>query len=74
MVRLSLKNIIIVVLIIVLLAHCGRVFRICAGMYVWVYDSLEPFRSAPPVGRYVLVVAVLLLIYVTVFKLFHKRK
>ena len=72
--RLSIKNIVIAVLIIVLLAHCGKIFRLCAGLYVWTYDSLEPLRSTPPSGRYVLVVAVFLLIYVTIVKLFQRRK
>ena len=74
MIRLSIKNIVVAILIIVLLAHCGRIFRVCAGLYVWAYDSLEPFRSAPPLGRYVIVVGIFLLVYVTVVKLFYRRK
>ena len=74
MAQLSIKNIIIAIIIIVLLVHCSKILRVCAGLYVWTYDSLEPFRTAPHLERYILVVAVFLLVYVMIVKLFQKRK
>ena len=72
--RFSIKKIFLVIFILFLLAHSGRMLHYLAEVCSWFYDSLEPLKRAPPEFRYFLSMLVFAVIIWILFKLVEKRK
>ena len=66
---ISMKKVIIFILLIVMLSKLDRIIVLSHGIYEYIYDSFEPLRGGPMTGRYVGVLMLLALAYVTIVKL-----
>ncbi len=73
MAPISLKKIGIIVLVIIALSRLDRILAVATGIYQFFCDSLAPFRDTPAEGRFVVALAILVLVYVTVLRLLHNR-
>ena len=70
----SIKKLVVVALIVVLLVHGGWVIRGCAGLYIFTYDTLEPFRDQSPTMRYLIVGALVVLAWLVIHWAYYKIK
>ena len=71
---ISMKRVVIAIIIIVLLAKLDRVIALFNSIYETFYNAFEPLRNSPPLGKYIVALLFLLLLYITIFKLLLRRK
>ena len=69
---ISMKKVLIAILIIILLSRLDRVIAFAKRAYVTVYESFEPLRNCSAEARYIVLIAFLALIYISVFRLLQK--
>ncbi len=72
--RISFKKIAIVLLVIVVLSRLDKVLAAISSAYAYVCESLEPLRRMSINQRYALLLLILVLFYVTAFRLWQMRK
>lgn len=70
---ISLKKIAIILLAVIALSRLDKILAAGAAVYEFFADSLAPFFNGPVGGRFVVAVAILVLLYVTAFRLLHDR-
>jgi hypothetical protein len=68
------KRVIIVILAIIALSRIDRLIHLARVIVRAFWDAMEPLRDSPVEGQYVVGLAFLALIYVTLFKLLQGRK
>jgi len=73
MAPISLKKIGIIVLVIIALSRLDKILAVATRIYQFFCDSLAPSRDTPAEGRFAVALAILVLVYVTVFKLLYDR-
>jgi len=70
---ISFKKIALVLLAVIALSRLDQILAVLAGIYEFFCDSLAPFHDSPPGGRFVVALAILALLYLTIFRLLHDR-
>lgn len=70
---ISFKKIGLVLLAIIALSRLDKILAAGSGIYEFFRDSLSPFQDSPREGRFLVALAILVLVYVTVFRLLHDR-
>ena len=74
MTRVSFRKVGIILLVIIGLSRLDEVLATISSVYWCVYDSFEPLRRRPVEERYVVMLLILAMVYLTAFKLLYKRK
>ena len=72
--QLSFKKIFIAFLIIFLLSRSRKIIDYLSAIKLGEWFTLEPLNKSPLLGRYIVTVLLLMLIYVTIIKIYIKRK
>ena len=72
--RLSMRNILIAVVIIITLSQLHRIAIVVCRLYELLWNSFEPLRNSPPLAHYTAVLAFGVLVWVTVYNLLIKRR
>jgi hypothetical protein len=70
---ISLKKIVVALLAIIALSRLDKIVTACAGVYQFFCESLEPWHELPVQGRFAIAIAILVLLYVSVFTLLQNR-
>ena len=70
---ISFKKIALVLLAVIALSRLDKISATLSAIYEFFCDSLAPFHNSPAEGRFVVALAILALVYVTLFKLLHDR-
>jgi hypothetical protein len=70
---ISFKKIAMVLLAVIALSRLDKICAAGAGIYQFFLDALQPWHDLPIHGRFVIAIAVLALLYITIFKLFYER-
>jgi hypothetical protein len=70
---ISFKKIAIVLLAIIALSRLDKICAVCAGICQFFLDSLQPWHDLPVHWRFVATLAILALLYITIFKLLYER-
>jgi len=72
--QISLKKLLLLLLIIILLAKFKLIITMITAIFMGFYDAFEPLRERPAAERYIVALAFLALIYLTIYKLLLNRK
>ena len=70
--QISLKKILIFLVIIIALSHLDKIIAAFKDVYWAFYDCFEPLRDSPPLGKYVVAIAALVLLCMTIVTLLRK--
>jgi len=71
---ISFKKIAALLLGIIILSQMDKVLAALSGIYQFVADSLAPFNDFSPDVRYAVMILLLMLAFVTIFRLLQGRK
>jgi uncharacterized protein YggT (Ycf19 family) len=71
---ISSKKLIIIVLIMIVLSRLDTVTAVLSNVYGFFSRALQPFHDMPPRGQFVDALLILLLLYITIFKLLYDRR
>jgi hypothetical protein len=71
--RISFKKIAIVLLVIIVLSRLDKVLTAVLSIYQFFYDAFEPLRHSSVEGRFLVALSLLVLLFVTIFKLLYKQ-
>lgn len=72
--QISLKKLLLLLFIIILLSKLKLIIALFANIFTGFYDSFEPLRDSPPLGKYIAALLLLALLYITIFKLLLNRR
>lgn len=72
--QISFKRIGIAALVLLLLSHMGRIREFIREKDFGGILTLEPLRHSPPEGRFLVTVALCVLVFVTLWSLMNNRK
>lgn len=70
--RISIKKILILLVVIITLSQLHKIAAVSKDIFGTFYDCFEPLRNSPPLGKYVVAIAALVLLYMTIVTLLRK--
>ncbi len=70
--QISIKKILILLVIIIALSHLRKIAMVSEGVYRTFYDCFEPLRNSPPLGKYIVALVFLVILYMTIVTLIKK--
>jgi hypothetical protein len=70
---ISSKKIIIGLLVLIALSRWDQLAAFASNVYEFFYDALAPVRHGSADGRFLVALALLALLFVTIFKLLYKK-
>lgn len=71
---ISIKKIILWIVIITVLVKWDEIMAVILSIFFVFYRAFEPLRESPPLARYTAALAVLALLYISVFKLLQSMR
>jgi hypothetical protein len=71
---ISSKKILIGLLVLIALSRWDKVSAFASSVYEFFYDALAPVRHGSADGRFLVALALLALLFITIFKLLYNRK
>ena len=72
--RSRIKRVILLAVMVMILAHSGKVLRVLAGLYICAYDLLKPWQKQVPAMHYLIALTVVLAFWFASGWLLHRRK
>ena len=70
--RISIKKILILLVVIITLSQLHKIAAVSKDIFGTFYDCFEPLRDSPPLGKYIVAIVFLSLLYITIIKILRK--